>query len=478
MKLGTRIFFCYILIFIFCFYYPMNWSWGNLRTRYLEGVEDPLVDQANIMAALIGDEMETGLFDAARLYKAFHYAYERNISARIYKILKTRVDIRIYITDAAGKIIFDSEDRSNVGKDYSKWRDVKLTLQGDYGARSSKNDDTDPESSVLYVAAPILVNDQIAGVLTVAKPTTNINSFLKEAKPQILKIVSLSAVAAILISYIVAIWLTLPIKRLTSYAMDIGTGVRAPFPQLGGGEIGEMGKAFLKMQEALEGKKYVEKYIHTLTHEIKSPISAIRGASELLREKMPHDQRERFLSNIHNEVGRIQDIVDRMLELSALETKKIIQKKESISLSAMVKTVLESIQILLLNKHLIVENTVPDDIIIQGDSFLLHQAVSNLVQNAVDFSPVNGKIVLAANITGKCLTFSVKDDGKGVPDFAMEKIFDKFFSLHRPDSGKKSTGLGLNLVKEVALLHNGNVKLENHPQGGAVARLVIPIVHP
>ena len=96
------------------------------------------------------------------------------------------------------------------------------------------------------------------------------------------------------------------------------------------------------MQESLEGKRYVEQYVQNLTHEIKSPLSAIRGAAELLEERMKPERRARFLANINNEANRIQDIVDRMLELSELETRETLNKKERIALTSLVKAVLES----------------------------------------------------------------------------------------------------------------------------------------
>jgi two-component system sensor histidine kinase CreC len=475
MKLGIRIFFCYLLIFIVCFSYPIGWILQNLRVRYLEGVEDPLVDQANILAAIVGQEIETRRFDPKKLYRAFDNVYSSPISATIYKFLKTSVDERIYITDKRGKVIFDSVDKKNIGADYSDWSDVRLTLEGQYGARTTLEDIDDPTSSVLYVAAPVKVKGKIAGVLTVAKPTTNIKSFLEKAKPQIFRVSLFSAIAAILLSFIVSIWITRPIKRLTQYANDIRQGKRATFPKLDQTEIGEMGSAFEKMQEALEGKKYVEQYVHNLTHEIKSPLSAIRGAAELLREKMEPYQRDRFLTNIHTEANRIQKIIDRMLELSALENQKMLQKIERIYFPSLVKTVLEGKQPILSKKKLSLINNVQEHILIKGDSFLLHQAISNLIQNAIDFSPTHGKIDLSGRIEEQSMKFTVDDNGSGIPDYAIEKVFDKFFSLHRPDSGKKSTGLGLNFVKEVVTLHNGVIKLENRPGKGVRATLILPL---
>jgi len=111
---------------------------------------------------------------------------------------------------------------------------------------------------------------------------------------------------------------------------------------------------------------------------------------------------------------------------------------------------------------------------VKGDPFLLHQAVSNLIQNAIDFSPADGQIEISAKMNGDRVDFVVKDHGPGIPDYAKEKVFDKFFSLQRPDTGKKSTGLGLNFVKEVALLHHGEIRLENLPERGLQAMLRLP----
>ena len=474
MRLGARIFVAYLLIFIVCFYYPFDRVLKDLRTRYVEGIEDPLVDQANILAAIVGVEMENDQFNPENLYKAFEQIQSRALSAKIYDFLKTRVDIQVYITDPAGKILFDSENRENEGADYSRWRDIRLTLQGEYGARTTRKDPEDPRSSVLYVAAPILIKGKTAGVLTVAKPTSNVNIFFESAKPRIVRIGIISIAIAIFLSLIVSVWITKPIKRLTQYANGVREGRRVELPKLGKNELMEMGMAFEKMREALEGKKYVEQYVQTLTHEIKSPLSAIQGAAELLDEGVPPEKRARFLSNIRNEANRIQDIVDRMLELSELETKRTLQKIESISLSTLIRTILSSKEHMVSQKKLNVGVQVNDNIIVRGDPFLLHEAISNLIQNAIDFSPAHGEIGITARVDAGMLSLAVDDQGPGIPDYAKEKVFDKFFSLQRPDTGKKSTGLGLNFVKEVVDQHHGKVRLENLPERGLRATLRLP----
>ncbi len=475
MKVGLRIFVCYLIIFSICSYYSITWMKDKVRIHYLEGVEDPLVDQANILAAMIGQDMETGRFRTGRLYKVFDDVYRRELSAKIYELNKTHVDMNLYITDKNGKVIFDAQNKDNVGNDYMKWRDVRLTLEGSYGARSTRANLNDPKSSVLFVGAPIYVKGEIAGVLTIAKPTTNINNFIANFKPELYNVISVSMLAAIILSLFASWWITLPIKRLTRYANDIGEGKNVSIPKLNSTEIGEMGKAFEKMKTTLEGKKYVEQYIQTLTHEVKSPVSAIVAAAELLEEKMPPDQQAKFLANIRNEAGRINDIVERLLALSALENLKTLSTTEKVTLQTLLSEVMESKQPLLRQKGISMTCEMPTDIFITGDKFLLHEVIANLLQNAIDFTPPNEQISLTCRLENKRVSIVIEDRGPGIPDYALDKVFDKFYSLQRPDTGKKSTGLGLNFVREVASLHKGEIILENRESGGTRAILVLPV---
>lgn len=475
MKLGLRIFGCYLLIFLVCFSYPIGWVLDNLRTRYLEGVEDPLVDQANILAEIVGLKMALGEFDPEEFRKIFQNVYARDLQSRIYHLKKDRVDLSVYITDAAGIVIFDSIDSANVGADFTLWRDVRFTLDGQYGARTTLADPNDDNSSVLYVGAPILVGENIAGVLTVAKPTTNINSFLHAAKPRFLGVAAMAVAAVVVLSYLAAYWMVRPIKALTVYAETIKPGQRSAFPALDRTEIGDLGRALKRMQTALEGKAYVEQYVQKLTHEVKSPLSAIRGAAELLEEDVPDDRREQFLANIRNEANRIQTIVDRMLELAALEFRDTPAKWEPIQLKAWVNTAVESKGPMVSKKQLSLEIAVDGGLEFHGDPFLLHQALANLLQNAIDFSTNGDRISIYSRSDGRKISLVIEDKGAGIPEYALEKVFLKFFSLQRPTGGRKSTGLGLNLVKEVAQLHRGDIQLENITPKGVRATLSLPI---
>ena len=112
---------------------------------------------------------------------------------------------------------------------------------------------------------------------------------------------------------------------------------------------------------------------------------------------------------------------------------------------------------------------------VQGDAYLLRQALSNLLDNAIAFSPAGGKILLSSALDQDMLEVRVRDQGAGIPEYARERVFERFYSLARPGTGLRSSGLGLPFVREVARLHGGEVELRNLEHGGAVATLRLPM---
>jgi two-component system sensor histidine kinase CreC len=304
---------------------------------------------------------------------------------------------------------------------------------------------------------------------------------------------------AIVLGMAVSMWISRPIEKLTYYAKAVRDGRRVPAPRLGRDEVGVLGAAFEEMRAALEGKRYVEEYVQTLTHQMKSPLSAIRGAAELLDEDMPSEQRSQFLQNIRSESARIQDLIERMLQLSALESRKELRDVEEVDMSELVRDVLAEMQPMLAAKQLQARTESPvgggqqartespfeggqggcssrvEPLLVKGERFLLRQAFANLLQNAVDFSPEKGVISISVEAQDGTAIVSISDNGPGIPDYALDKVFTRFYSLCRPDTGKKSSGLGLTFAKEVADLHGGQIRIANRAEGGAEVTLILPM---
>jgi two-component system sensor histidine kinase CreC len=443
----------------------------DVQPRYREATEEPIVDTAYTLAALAAVTSIDGRINVGLFRRMFDQLDSQPFTAEIYSFVKTSVDTRVYITDANGMVLFDSEEGRDEGADYSQWRDVYLTLRGQYGARTSPSRE-DPVTKILYVASPIVLDGETIGVLSVGKSAANSNRFVDAARRDLM----LGGLAMFLLLLVLGVllgqWLTLPIRRLTDYARTVGEGVRARLPSMPPGELRELGAAFEQMRIALEGKRYVENYVQTLTHEIKSPLAAIRGAAELLEEDLPAEQRRKFIDNVRDESLRINRIAETLLLLTSLESKNVIESQGRLELDRIVLDCIASLGVLLERRKITVDVGRITQAMVQGDEILIRQAVLNLLQNAIDFAPSETTISVSLAVGEGEVEFKVRDHGPGIPAYAEAKIFDRFFSLARPAGGKKSSGLGLSLVKEIMTLHGGRVEVVSHPDGGTVATLV------
>src|SRR4051794_18115008 len=170
MRLGIRLLFAFFLINGIAAFFVLRVFMAEIKPSVREVMEDMMVDTANILAELASDDLAAGRLNGGTGHNddtsnntngsAFaqhvrRYA-TRPVDAAIWGFSKQSLDYRIYVTDTTGHVLFDSENRA-VGADYSQWRDVALTLRGEYGARSTRDVDADDSSGVMHVAAPIYV---------------------------------------------------------------------------------------------------------------------------------------------------------------------------------------------------------------------------------------------------------------------------------------------------------------------------------
>lgn len=480
MSKRNRIFIGILLIYAAGIAFTLYSVVADLDPRYRESAEESLVETSQLLASLLEQDIRDGALDTARLDPVFRSLYARRFAASIFSVTKTRVELRAYVTDRAGFVVFDSTGQ-HLGEDFSRWRDVSRALKGEYGARTSPDVENDPTTSVMYVSAPVRWtqggNGEIVGAVTLGKPVQSFGQFVSAAREKTLYVGAVSVLAVLVLVVIVSVWLVRPFGLIADYVRYVRAERRLNLPRLGRRALGAIGAAYDEMRDALAGRNYVADYVQTLTHEVKSPLSAIRGAAELLQEPMPEAQRQKFLGNIQRETQRIQELVDRMMELTALETRRALDHVQAVALKPLLEDLTGATQGAARQRNVAIALDVPRDAVVDGDPFLLRRAVSNLLDNAIDFSPAGGTVTVTLSIARRKAHICITDEGPGIPDYAQGKVFEKFYSLARPHSQKKSTGLGLAFVKEIAALHHGRIELENRPEvegPGAVARLSLP----
>lgn len=474
MKIGLRILLGYFAVVGLAGWFVLNVFVEEVKPGVRDTLEDTLVDSANLLARIAAPDLKAGRLDQSSLAQSLSDNTPAGVPALISGVRKKSLDMRITITDTQGVVVFDSTGQ-DVGRDYSKWNDIYRTLHGQYGARSTRTDPDDPLTSVMHVAAPVVADGKLIGVLSVAKPVVTVEPFVKRSQRKILQRGGVLMLVSLLIGFGFAWWLSRELGKLEDYAAGVEAGRKTALPELGNNEIGTLGRALEAMRNKLEGKEYVEELMHTLAHELKSPIAAIRASAELLEENPPEPERMRFLGNILEQNRRQQQLIEKLLALVAVEKQQAIAPGV-VALQSLVAQVADDFGAKLARRNIRLESQL-DACDMPGDALLLRQALGNLLDNAIDFSSAGSVIRIDGQAADHDVKVSVSDYGTGIPDYAQDRLFERFYSLPRPD-GAKSTGLGLPFVREVAALHRGSVELANRAGGGVCATLVLPLALP
>lgn len=482
MRIGLRLLLGFFLVLGLAQFVVLRVFIEEVKPGTRLAMEDSLVDAANTLALLAAPDMQAGVMGSGAFAQALSALPQVDPGANLWGFRKSHIDYRVTVTDAKGTVVFDSQGR-DVGKDHSQWNDVLRTLRGQYGARSTSESPDYPDRTVMHVAAPVRQGTQIIGVLTVSRPNQTLEPYIQRSRDRILRWSWALLGMSLLIGLLFTWWMASSLQRLRGYANAVAQGERAELPRMGrfsgNTEFSDLAQAVERMRRRLEDKAYVENYVHTLTHELKSPLAAIRGAAELLQEPMPEPDRERFASNIQRQSERLQQLIDRLLALADVEQMRGLRTVEPVDLVPLTRELLHTLEprLRLKNLHLVevMDTGGATGTVVNGDRFLIAQALANLLDNAIDFSPQGGTLTVAIRRVQGAVEWSVQDEGPGVPDYAVDKIFDRFYSLPRADTREKSSGLGLCLVREVSDLHGGSVTLTNVSQPrGCKASLSLP----
>ncbi|MEO8315490.1 MAG: two-component system sensor histidine kinase CreC [Pseudomonadota bacterium] len=450
---------------------------NEIKPAMRSSTEETLVDTANLLAELVATDLAAGTLSQGDLAQVLAAYGRRRPAADIWGVRKEEVTHRVYITDARGVVLLDSTGH-DVGQDFSHWNDVLRTLRGEYGARTTDDVKGDESTAVMYVAAPVRDGDRIIGVVTVSKPTSSVQPYIKRAQRKLLVLAGLFVAGGLAIGGLLSWWLSSSIRRLTRYADAVTAGERSIVPSLPGSELTQLAAALDTMRARLEGKAYVERYVQTLTHELKSPLAAIHGAAELLRQEMSPAQRDRFLTNIEVETVRLTSLTERLLHLAQVEQRRDLEERVPVQLHGVIEELLAGLGSRLAVAGVFATNSVSQDMQVSGERFLLRQALSNLLDNAIEFTlPGHGIQITASTDSlesgAPAVVIAVLNEGDPVPAYALPRVTERFYSLPRPGTGRKSTGLGLNFVQEVAQLHGGLFRISNEP-GGVRAELILP----
>jgi signal transduction histidine kinase len=288
----------------------------------------------------------------------------------------------------------------------------------------------------------------------------------------------------LILAYILASKITKPIRHLTEGAKAIGEGyLDTQIPIESTDELGFLAQEFNYMAIKLrELDQLKDDFVSSVSHELRSPLSAISGYVELLRSKpldeIAPEKREKALGIIQESTSRLTHFINDILDLAKLKSGHVDLRQQPFDANASTEDIASLFQPLLEKKSVHLMRDIPPDIpIITADDDKVRQVITNLLSNALKFTPAGGKIRIGARNHTEFIQFSVEDSGIGVPKDSLEAVFERFHQVKGARDqvvGQKGTGLGLAIAKGIIEAHGGRIWMESEMGRGTTVHFTLP----
>jgi two-component system sensor histidine kinase ChvG len=328
------------------------------------------------------------------------------------------------------------------------------------------------ESTSFIVTTPILRNDIAVGVIAVTTAAGEVDSLVRREREQFLRLFGVGIIVSIGLSLVLASTIANPLARLATAAEASQeknarkmSPVKVRIPDFTGrpDEIGRLSGALRSMVRALykriEGN---EQFAADVAHEIKNPLASLRSAVGTMRVATRDDQREKLLEIIEHDVKRLDRLVSDISNASRLDSELVKEEEESFDLVKMLNNIADFLgKDARLREIDFVADLPSDPIMVQGLEGRLAQVFVNLITNAISFCEKGDAIRLWARTRNNRVLVVVEDTGPGIPDDALTKIFQRFYSERPAGQFGNNSGLGLAISQQIVTAHAGAIWAEN-----------------
>lgn len=335
---------------------------------------------------------------------------------------------------------------------------------------------------IVSMAEPVKRGTKVLGVLLVSTQPGDIDDVLWDERWLILQIAGLALLVSFASSLMLYRTVADPVAKLSEAANHVSANISArqelpDYPDRSD-EVGQLSRAFADMTAALFRRiQASEKFAADVAHELKNPLAAARSTAESLAYVKTDQDRNELIGEIQNELKRLNRLINDVSNASRLDAELARQELTPVNLKAVLDGVVsifsdmlsgDTRKIQLICEHLPQGRsfTVP------GNDGRLTQVFTNLVDNALSFSPDGGTVLIKAKLAGPWVEVSVEDEGPGIPEAKLAAIFERFYSDRPQTDGSrgKNSGLGLSISREIIKSHKGEIFAENRFAGNREAR--------
>ena len=368
-----------------------------------------------------------------------------------------------------------------------QFQEVQRALQG--RASSVVRVSTEGQTLV-YAAAPIQQGGHVRGVLLLSTQEGDVDRIIAEERSDFVTVFLIAAVVMLLLSAMLAGTIAEPVRKLSEAADRVRRGIRArhEIPDFSdrSDEIGQLSLSLREMTNVLYHRiDAIERFAADVSHELKNPLTSLRSAVETLPLARNPESRERLLAVILHDVKRLDRLITDISDASRLDAELQRSEAEPVDIGALLRTHVDMRQeVADEGQHRVELVLVPEErpargLMVRGHDNRLVQVFDNLIENALSFSPPGGVVTVTARRQGGRVEVVVEDEGPGIPDHALERIFERFYT-DRPDQGfGQHSGLGLAISRQIVEAHGGTLRAENRPgaegaSGGARFIVTLP----
>src|SRR6266850_2338313 len=232
-------------------------------------------------------------------------------------------------------------------------------------------------------------------------------------------------------------------------------------------------------EEAVRASKFKDQFLSTMSHELRTPLNAVLGFSDLLADERYgslNDRQRRYVTHIHTGGTHLLKLITDILDLSKIEAGRMELSREDVTVASAFAEVISGLYPLAEKKSQALLQRVEDNLHVRADAMRFKQVLTNLVTNAIKFTPEGGRIELVARQVDDQVKVEVRDNGPGIPPEEQQRIFEAFFRLTETGSATEGTGLGLAITERLVELHGGKLGIESQPGEGACFYFSLPLI--
>ena len=400
----------------------------------------------------------------AELLASISATPDADLMEQAVRLLNTRV---VFVRED-GTIVADSQRDS---ADRLRTQPVRLKLLAQRNEIAFLRDD----SNHLWLVLVQSIDAQSYLLLAVSRPQLLIlELFTNEFLRPVVLTGLIGLVLALLIALGLAQWISSPLKRIGLAADSVAAGRYKPITPTGPEEVRLLANSFNRMtqrvQDAIQSQRDL---VANVSHELKTPLTSIQGFTQSILDGVSQTPEEIYQAaeTIFNESNRMNRLVQDLVILARLETEMADLHKSPVDISALVRGVTEKFRPQTIQAGVQLNLDVPDLNWLLGDEDRLVQVITNLVDNAIKYTPSGGVVGISARPRGNNIEIRIADTGQGIDPVERERIFQRFY---RADGSQPGTGLGLTITRQIVQSHGGTIRVEDNSPRGSVFIVELP----